>query len=478
MINCLVFDLGAGSGRAMLARLEGETLALSEVHRFSGIETSREGGPHWDLDRLLKEVDRGIEIASSLVTRIDAIGVDSWGVDYALLDASGRLEPWPFHYRHPRSQQGFDAFPASPETMFERTGSQSLPVNTVYQLYSASRTDRQALDKSRHALMIADAVNYHLTGIARSNATLARTTGLLSLDGDWDTTIINEAGLPQTLLAPLIEPGAIVGRLRYDIHSKSRATEETLVISVAAHDTASAICGLPVEGDDAFLICGSWSILGRERARPVVSHEAMLDGFGNEGGPDGHILYLKSLNGLHLLQKLRTAWTERTGRTVDFIEMSEAAAEASARGRSEMIDPSAAIFFNPPDLIAAMEDNCPSLAGITEGKLGALTLSVYRGLCQDIARGLEALERSTGGAVKRLRICGGGGQDRLLCQMIASRTGRRVLVGPIEASAWGNAILQLMGLGQIENIPAGRKLVEKSVEILNYYPDPIATGPR
>jgi rhamnulokinase len=297
IINCLVFDLGAGSGRAMLARLEGETLALSEVHRFSGIETSREGGPHWDLDRLLKEVDRGIEIASSLVTRIDAIGVDSWGVDYALLDASGRLEPWPFHYRHPRSQHGFDAFPASPETMFERTGSQSLPVNTVYQLYSASRTDRQALDKSRHALMIADAVNYHLTGIARSNATLARTTGLLSLDGGWDTTIINEAGLPQTLLAPLIEPGAIVGPLHADIRSKSRATEETLVISVAAHDTASAICGLPVEGDDAFLICGSWSILGRECAKPVVSHEAMLDGFGNEGGPDGHILYLKSLNG-------------------------------------------------------------------------------------------------------------------------------------------------------------------------------------
>ncbi len=477
MINCLVFDLGAGSGRAMLAQFDGETLALSEIHRFSGLDTVREDGPHWDFERLLKEVDTGIEVASSVTSRIDAIGVDSWGVDYALLDAGGQLEPWPFHYRHTRSQEGFDTFPIRPEAIFKATGAQSLPVNTVYQLYSASKEGSPALHTARHALMISDAVNYHLTGKARSNTTLARTTGLLSLTRNWDAALMTAAGIPHTLLPPLIEPGEVVGPLRDELRARSPATRQTRVISVAAHDTASAVCGLPIDGADAFLICGSWAILGQERPEPVVSPEAMRDGFGNEGGTDGRFLYLKSLNGLHLLQKLRAAWNQHADEHVDFLEMSQAAAEAARCGRSEVIDPSASAFFNPADLVSAIEDHCPSLVGLVDGRLGALALSIYRGLCLDIARALAALEATTGENVARLRICGGGGQDQLLCQMIATTTNRPVFVGPIEASAWGNAIMQLVGLGHVENMAAGRKLVEKSVEILNYYPDTIAIGP-
>lgn len=478
MVNCLVFDLGAGSGRAMLSTFNGDTLELSEIHRFSGLETTVGDGPRWDLLRLLDEVDQGLAIACERCERIDAIGVDSWGVDYALVDAQGRLDPLPFHYRHARSRRGYDAFPMEAEALFARTGSQILPVNTAYQLFSASREGDAKLGDSVHALMIADAINFHLTGSASINSTLARTTGLLSLDGRWQADICAVAGIPPSLLPHPVDPGTTIGTLRPTIAARAAATKDTVVIAVAAHDTASAVCGLPLGGQDAFLICGSWSILGCERPRPIVSRDAWENQFGNEGGTEGLALVLKSLNGLHLLQKLRTAWNSSTEEKVDFVDMSRAARLAVAAGRKEAIDPSAPIFFNPADLIAAMESHCPSLAGQSDTRLGALTLAVYRGLCEDISTALAALERTTGGEVMRLRICGGGGQDSFLCQMIADRTGRTVAVGPIEASAWGNALMQLVGLGHVENIAAGRKLIEKSTVILNYYPDNATGGSR
>lgn len=476
MTNCLVFDLGAGSGRAMLAHFDGEHILVSEVHRFTGIEIRLADGLHWDMGRLLAEIEEGIRLASLHCGRIDSIGVDSWGVDYALVDLDGKLESIPYHYRNARSQRGYDRFPISPAELALRTGSQALPVNTVYQLSSAARETPSQLQQSRHALMIADAINYHLTGVARSNVTLARTSGLLSVAGSWDGEICAKVGVNSSLLAPVIEAGAIVGYLRDELAGRIGLAGDIPVISVAGHDTASAICGLPLKGEEAFLVCGSWSIIGRELDRALISDEAMREGFGNEGGVEGRSIFLKSLNGLHLLQKLRAAWSERSGTEISFSAMSHAARAARQQGRGGKIDVSSPVFFDPPDLLGALREACTELRHSHENEIGVLALAIYRGLVEDVAAAMSALEQLTGHEVRLLRICGGGGQDRFLCQMIADRTGKTIAVGPIEASGWGNAVMQLIGLGVVENLSRGRKLVERSTKISNYYPVITAIG--
>ncbi len=465
MKKSLVFDLGAGSGRAMVALFDGQRLELTEIHRFVGVETRLADGPHWDLGRLLDEIRTGLQLAAARYGGIDSIGVDSWGVDYVLIDDEGGFDLSPFHYRHPRSQRGYDRFPVAPEKMFDRTGSQILPVNTAYQLFSALRDGPEKIAAKRRLVLIADAVNYFLTGEVAIDTTLARTTGLLNVLGEWDEAICREAGVPSSLFPPVEQPGKIRGWLRLELQEQS-GLGRTPVVTVAGHDTASAVCALPLQARDAFLICGSWSILGCERPRPVMSQEARRAGFGNEGGVEGRPIFLRSLNGLHLLQKLRAAWSQQMGHEIGFAAMSAAAA---ARGGSSVaVDPSDKAFFNPPDIVAAIEAACREVAG--SGDIGLLALAIYRGLAKNVAESLAAMESLTGEAVAGLRVCGGGGQDALLCQLVADSTGRVVSVGPIEASAWGNALMQLVGIGEVKDLAAARKLVEKSTDILDYYP--------
>lgn len=471
----LVFDLGAGSGRAILADFDGEKIKFSEIYRFSGIETRFPDGPHWDFNRLLREVEAGLGCAAHLGKKIDSIGVDSWGVDYVLMDGAGVLEAFPYHYRHPRSQRGFDNLAAAAEELFARTGSQILPINTIYQLHSASREDSAPLRRNKHALMIADAVNYHLTGKSCCNTTLARTSGLFSLEGEWDEHLLQVAGIPSHLLPQATPSGSVIGVLKDEIQLKAQAASPVPVISVAAHDTASAVCGLPLQIGEAFLICGSWSILGREVDQAIISPDALANGFGNEGGIGGRSIFLKSLNGLHLLQKLRVAWNSRLGKEVAFAQISAEASAENDRGATVSIDPSNKLFFDPPDLVEALQASCPELNNPENSNLGTLALAIYRGLANEMAKALLLLEKLTNEPVAKLRLCGGGGQDAFLCQLIADRIGRTVSVGPIEASAWGNAIMQLIGLGKIQDLAAARAVIDRSCNYTHYHPRDIGS---
>ncbi|NNU62859.1 rhamnulokinase [Ochrobactrum soli] len=469
MTKSLVFDLGAGSGRAMMAIYDGKNLNLSEVSRFSGIETHMPDGPHWDLARLFDEIKTGLKQAFEKYGAFDSIGIDSWGVDYTLIDGDGGLDLSPFHYRHPRSQSGYDRFPVTDESMFLRTGSQILPVNTAYQLLSGLDQARGKLTANHRLVLIADAVNFFLTGHIASEITLARTTGMLGLSGEWDHSICTEAGIPHTLLPPVVSSGQVLGCINDSLHAEL-GIGPVPVISVAAHDTASAVCALPLRSQEAFLICGSWAILGSELDHPVTSDEARLAGFGNEGGVEGRQIFLKSLNGLHLLQKLRSSWSSKTCEEVSFAHMSSFAAAAATDVNVAAVDLSDAMFFNPADIIETIRSACPAIVPDMSNELGYLALVVYRGLVNGVSDSLTAMEKLTGKTVNRIRICGGGGHDAFLCQLIANVTGRAVSVGPIEASAWGNAMLQLIGLGKVDNLEAARMLVEKSTDIRDYYP--------
>jgi rhamnulokinase len=469
-LRCLVFDLGAGSGRAMIGAWGGDRLTLTEIHRFDDLALSLPDGPHWDVPGLKRQILEGLRLAALAGGRIDAIGIDSWGVDYALLDGAGEPVVTPHHYRHPRSQRGRDAFPLEPSEAFAITGAQDLAVNTIYQLFDEARhfPDRHA--KADALLMMADLVNHFLTGEKRCNVTLARTTGLLDIAaGTWSDGLRARLGLPRHLLQPIALPGEICGRLRPEL-AAPLGWADVPVIAVAAHDTASAVAALPLDDGSAFLILGSWSLIGIEQAAPSLGEPVRLSGFGNEGGTEGRSILVKSLNGLHLIQKLRASWRQQTGEDVDYAAMSVRAAAAAEAGTALEIDPSDPCFFNPEDMVAAIADHCARTGREMPQGIGALALAIYRGMAAEIAATLTRLEQEIGSSIPALRVCGGGGQDAGFCAFLAEVLQRPVVVGPIEASSWGNAMLQLVGLGAIPSVREGRALIARSTECRTFLP--------
>lgn len=451
MTTSVVCDLGAGSGRVMLADHDGARLELREVHRFHGYAVERGDGPHWDIQRVFAEIVAGLRLAHGIAGRIDSIGLDGWGLDYALVDAEGMVAGDPFHYRHPRCQRGFAAAAVPPAAMFAATGSQILPINTAYQLADEARTAPEWHRGGARLLMIADAVCHHLTGVARAELSLARTTGLVdAASEDWSDALCARLGIERRLLPPIVRAGQVVGHLREEI-----GLGPVPVIAVCAHDTASAVAALPLTRETGFLILGSWSLVGAETGAVDLRPETLAAGFGTEGGIAGHPFLVRSLNGLHLIQKLRDS-LRRRGSDLGFAEIARLAAAAPVRGA---IDPAAPAFQNPADVVEAIAAACgPEVAADP----GATARAIYAGLAGEAARAIVALESLLGRRLEALRLCGGGAQDALLCDMIAEATGKTLVVGPIEASAWGNAIVQLIGLGEVASLAEGRALVERS----------------
>lgn len=470
-LRCLVIDLGAGSGRAMIAELADGRLSLAEIHRFDDLRLELPDGPHWNVAALERHLLESLRRADAAVGRVDAIGIDSWGLDYALLDAQGKVLHAPHHYRHDRSQRGRDAFAFPQDALFAVTGAQDLAVNTIYQLFDEARHHPERHAAAEALLMMADLGNHILTGEKRSNLTLARTTGLLDIGAaDWSDDLCGHLGLPRRLLQPVIAPGEVCGVLRSKYAADLGWAPGVPVVAVAGHDTASAVAALPLEDGSAFLILGSWSLIGIETAAPRLGETVRLAGFGNEGGTAGRSILVKSLNGLHLIQRLRGAWAEHTGEVLSFAEISARAAAAEASPPAAL-DPSDPCFFNPPDLLAEIADHCARRGRPVPEGVGALALALYLGMAADIAETVALLERDIGQRVPSVRVCGGGGQDAGFCALLARTLGRPVVVGPIEASSWGNAMLQFVGLGAISSIEDGRSLVARSAEFCDYLPD-------
>jgi rhamnulokinase len=469
-LRCLVVDLGAGSGRAMIAEFADGRLSLAEIHRFDDLPLALPDGPHWDVAALERHLVESLRRADARGGRVDAIGIDSWGLDYALLDAEGAVLHAPYHYRHPRSQRGRDAFAVPQDALFAVTGTQDLAVNTIYQLFDEARHHPERHAEAEALLMMADFGAYILTGEKRSNLTLARTTGLLDIAaGDWSDALCREIGLPRRLLQPMIAPSEVCGTLRPELAAELGWAPGVPVVAVAGHDTASAVAALPLDDGSAFLILGSWSLIGVETAAPRLGDTVRLAGFGNEGGTAGRSILVKSLNGLHLIQRLRAAWAEQTGELLSFAEIS---ARAAAEARPPLaLDPSDPCFFNPPDMLAAVADQCARQGRPAPEGIGALALALYLGMAAEIAGTLACLERELGRRVPSLRVCGGGAQDAGFCELLARRLGRTVVAGPIEASSWGNAMLQLVGLGAISSLADGRALIARSDDFRDHLPD-------
>jgi rhamnulokinase len=462
----LAFDLGAQSGRAMLGRFRDGSLELQEVCRFPNEPVRQNGSIQWDILRIWLEMKRGIARVSD--RRFESIGVDGWGVDYALIGERGDLLENPYHYRDARNDGMMDAVfeRVSRDRIYAVTGIQFLQINTLFQLFAACRFTPQLVDAAHALVTIPDLLNYWLTGRLCSEYTNATTTQFVdATKRTWATKMIEEIGLPARLLATIVQPGTVVGALKPDVSSVLAGTP---VIAPACHDTASAVASVDAKGNTAFISSGTWSLLGTELPAPIITTTARDLNFTNEGGVDGTIRFLKNITGLWLLQSCRQSWAAG-GEDHPYDELLTAAADPRLAFQS-LIDPDHHMFLNPDNMPATMREYCRQTGQVEPSTPAAVTRAILESLAFKYRLVLESLERLTGVRIEVIRIVGGGSRHQLLNQLTADATGRSVVAGPVEATALGNIAMQMVATGAVGSIADARCAIERSFPVQCYEP--------
>jgi rhamnulokinase len=442
MTSFAAVDLGASSGRVMVGRFSGGTIELTETHRFAN-EPVRVGGTlHWDILALYRGVLEGLRKAGP----VESIGIDSWAVDYGLLDASGALLGNPVHYRDGRTDGV--RLDLGDEQLYEITGLQKLPFNTIYQLAAARNTPQ--FEAAQQMLLIPDLLAYWLTGEVGAEYTNASTTGLLDVrTRDWSVPLLAEIGLRPSLLPPIRQPGSVAGLFG-----------STPVVAVGSHDTASAVVGVPAAGENfAYISCGTWSLVGLELPAPVLSAASRAANFTNEGGVDGTIRYLRNVMGLWPLQECMREWGSPD------IGGLLRAASCEKPVVIDLDDPG----FIPP---GAMAQRVAKAAGLpADASPAQLTRCIVDSLAVAHRKAVEQAQQLSGRHVDAVHIVGGGARNELLCQLTADACGLPVLAGPVEATALGNLLIQARAAGVIEgDLAALRAVLRDTQQVVRYEP--------
>jgi rhamnulokinase len=461
----LAFDIGAESGRAMLGELASGSLTLHETYRFANEPVRTNGALQWDVMRLLFDMRRGLERVNG--HRLDSVGVDTWGCDFALLDAQRHLIDRPTHYRDTRHDGAMDAVcrRVGNEHLYSQTGCQLLPFNTLFQLYAACQRTPQLVDKAASLVMVPDLFNYWLTGRLQTEYTISSTSQMVDpRTRQWARPLLAQLGLPEHLFQPLVEPGATIAELSADISARHAGVP---VVAACSHDTASAFAAVCPDGG-AFLSSGTWSLLGAEIDRPVLSSTARELNFTNEGGVDGTTRLLKNIAGMWLLQACARVWTP-AGQPIRYDGLLSAAGDDALAFRS-LFDPDHHAFFHPPDMPAAIAEYCRETGQPAPEGPAAFTRAILESLALKYRCVLESLERLTGVTYSHLRIVGGGSRNTLLNQFTADATGRPVIAGPVEATALGNIAVQMVSTGAAASLAEARAVVERSFPTRRFDP--------
>lgn len=469
----LAFDFGASSGRAMLAKFDGEKITLEEKHRFSNDPVTVNGGLYWDVLRLFHEIKQGIlKCANSGDRDIDCIGIDTWGVDYGLLDKNGKLLGNPYHYRDTRTDGMYDeAFKlVSKEEIFERTGIAFNWFNTLYQLLAAKLSGDVTLENADKMLFMPDLFNFFLTGEKKCEYTIASTSQMFdSKTHTWAKDILEKMEIPTDLFADMVYPGEIVGKLKPEL-AEELGVGEIPVVAVASHDTGSAVASVPVANDEDFIYIssGTWSLMGVELDQPMVTTDAMSHNFTNEGGVNKTIRFLKNIMGLWLIQESRRQW-DREGTLLSFDELEKQAREATPF--ASLIDPDYAKFQTPGNMPKRIREFCEMTGQKVPETKGEIVRCIAESLAFKYRQVVEGMEEVTGKKYNVINIVGGGIKDKMICQFTANATKRTVSAGPVEATSIGNVIVQGMAMGAIKNLSEGRSVVKNSFPIDTYKPE-------
>ena len=463
----LAFDLGAGSGRAVLGILEEGKLRIREVSRFPNRMLRLGGHYHWNIYSLFEKLrDAMAEVSRDPSGPPASVAVDTWGVDFCLFAGDGSLLGLPFAYRDLRTQGMPDLFfekiPA--RRVYEKTGIQTMAINTLFQLYSMVREGSPLLEAARSLLMMPEALSYFLSGVQGSERTIASTSQIFNPGlGAWDPELVEILGIRPGLLVEVGEPGRVLGPLAEDL-AEETGLKGTAVVAGAGHDTAAAVAAVPAEGDDwAYISCGTWSLIGVELDEPLLTEAAFRMNFTNEGGVAGKIRFLKNVSGLWLLQECRRAWGDPSwDKLVEEARLAEPFLV--------FLDPDWEGFLNPPDMPAAIREFCGETGQETPSYRGGIVRAILESLALKYRIVLEGLEEVLGRKIGRLHLVGGGARNELLCRFTANATGLPVTAGPYEATSIGNLLVQAMALGRVKDLEEIRKVVRESFPLVSFEP--------
>ncbi len=472
MSHYLAIDLGASSGRVLLGRWDGGRFEVSERHRFGNGPVTVMGHLHWDVLRIWSEIKDGIaRFGADHGARLDGIGLDTWGVDFALLDRGGRLLANPHHYRDRRT----DGIPelvyrtVPREAIYAATGIQSLQINTLFQLYSMVRAEDPQLADAQMLLPLPNLFYRWLGADPVAEYTHATTTQCLDVrHRRWATELLAKLGIRTDLFPPLVEPATILGTLRRDVAEEAGLHGPSSVIAVGSHDTASAVAATPgLDRTSAWISSGTWSVMGVEAPAPIVDERAFAAGFTNEGGVGGTTRLSRNIAGLWLVQECRRQW-QREGLDFGWAELMDHARAAAPFG--PLVDPDAPEFLNPPDMPAQIRSFCLATGQGPPDGVGATVRCCLESLALRYRATLGRLEEIVEHRLDTIRIVGGGSQNGLLCQLAADACGVPVVAGPVEATALGNLMVQAIAHGEIDDVQAGREAVAGSVRLDTYEP--------
>jgi rhamnulokinase len=471
----LAFDLGAESGRAILGILdEAGHVKIEQLHRFPNGMINVLGSLHWDVLGLYRELLQSMRILAAKHTDSPtSIGVDTWGIDFALLDSLGNLIGAPFAYRDPRTKGAMEEFFSRiPRArLYQLTGTQFLPSNSVFQLYSMVRDRSPQLQIAADLLFTPDLLNYYLTGIKKSEFTFATTSQLYNpTTGTWENEIFQQLGVSKGIMQAIVPPGTILGEISENISAQT-GLKSVPVVTVATHDTGSAVAAVPASGENfVFISSGTWSCMGIESPLPIINEKTLNYDMSNEGCVGGTFRVLKNIMGLWLLQECRKEWAKTREYCYDeLVKMAENCAPLCT-----IIDPDCPEFLNPASMPLTIQEYCRRTKQPVPEDLGQFVRTVMESLALAYRFTLAQLTEISGWRIEQIHIIGGGSQNQLLCQFTADATGLPVCAGPVEATATGNILVQAMAFGRISSLAELRQVVRRSFKLNHYQPRRIA----
>lgn len=471
MRNLLAFDLGASNGRAILGQFDGEKITMQELHRFENNYIEMNGVFYWDTPYLYSQLKQGLlAFKQGGFGKLDAFGIDTWGVDFGLLDKNGHLAGVPRSYRL-GTQEDIDAvmekIPA--ETLYTRTGIDTkLTFNTIYQLYRRLREEDSALEIADTMLLTPDLLGYFLTGSKGTEYTIATTTGLYNPTAkDWDWETIEQLGLPKKIFTKIDKTGTIRGYLRPEL-CEEIGINPAPFIAVGSHDTASAVAAIPGSGSFAFCSSGTWSLFGVETDKPDLSASAAAAGFSNEGTIQGGFRPLNNIVGMWIVQECRRDWIKQ-GKNLSWDDVVVEARKAEPL--RSIIDTDAPEFYAGGNMERKIQDFCRKTGQPVPETVGEVARCIYESLALKYRYALEGLEKMKGEKIQSLNIVGGGINNKFLDQLVADALNREVVTGPVEGAAIGNLLTQAMALGDIKNLEELRQVVRNSESVETWKPN-------
>jgi len=471
LLNLLAFDLGASNGRAVSGKFDGEKIALCEIHRFKNKPVKIRGNLYWNILVLFEEIKKGLKLANEeLPNGFSSVAIDTWGVDYALIDKKGCMLGNPYCYRDERTEGLLEKAleNMSREEIYKLTGVQFMRINTLIQLYADKINRPWYLDAADRILFTPDLLNFFLTGEKINEQTIASTSQIFNPQTrDWAVEILNKLNLPANIFGEITRLANEIGEVLPEIKEECGLNSNISVVAGGSHDTASAVAATPLEENSVFISSGTWSLLGMELDKPQISKNSLNSNFTNEMGLGNKIRFLKNISGLWLIQECKRKW-EELDRNYSYEKITFGARKAKPFWF--FLNPNNPKFIKPQNMPKSIQEYCRQTQQNIPEKPFQIARGIYESLALNYKHEIDKIEKITKKKVDQINMVGGGVKAEILCQFTADATQRRVVTGPVEATAMGNIISQLMAYNEIEDLKQGREIVRNSVELKEFIP--------